>query len=180
MRSTARDDIDSLVAMDRHHLWHPWSAVKPRRERLIVTSARGCHVSDVTGRTFLDLRAGTLNAAVGYGNPRVVEAVASQCAELMTWDLGEATTAPAARLAARIADLAPGDLNRTLFCNSGSEAVEAAIKIARGWHVLSGRPERKWVLSVWDGYHGSTAVGIAATGSPFRRANAGPYGSRTS
>lgn len=170
MRSTARDDIDSLVAMDRHHLWHPWSAVKLRRERLIVTSARGCHVSDVTGRTFLDLRAGALNAAVGYGNPRVVEAVASQCAELMTWDLGEATTAPAARLA----DLAPGDLNRTLFCNSGSEAVEAAIKIARGWHALSGRPERKWVLSVRDGYHGSTAVGIAATGSPFRRANAGP------
>jgi adenosylmethionine-8-amino-7-oxononanoate aminotransferase len=122
----------------------------------------------------LDLRAGTLNAAVGYGHPQVVEAITDQATKLMTWDLGEATTIPAARLAARIAELAPGDLARTLFCNSGSEAVEAAVKIARGWHALSGRSERTWVLSLRDGYHGSTAAGIAATGSPFRRTNAGP------
>lgn len=140
----------------------------------MVTSASGCHVTDIAGRTFLDLRAGTLNAVVGYGNRRVVEAMTQQSTRLMTWDLSEATTVPAARLAARIAELAPGDLSRTLFCNSGSEAVEAAVKIARVWHTLSGRPERTWVLSLHDGYHGSTSVGIAATGTEFRRANAGP------
>jgi adenosylmethionine-8-amino-7-oxononanoate aminotransferase len=167
-------NLDSVVKADRKHLWHPWSPLAPRRERPLMTSARGCRVSDARGNTYLDLRAGSLNAAVGYGRSQVVEAIVRQAHELMTWDLGHATTIPAARLAARIAELAPGDLTRTLFCNSGSEAVEAAVKIARGWHALSGRPERTWVLSLRDGYHGSTLAGIAATGSPFRRTNAGP------
>lgn len=168
------DDPRLLRQLDRDHLWHPWSPQRRVDERLMVVSGQGCYVQDLCGRRYLDLRAGTLNAAVGYSHPKIIEAITAQASALMTWDLGEATTVPATRLAARLAELAPGALSRTLFCNSGSEAVEAALKIARGFHALSGRTERTWVLSLHDGYHGTTTAGIAATGSPFRRTGAGP------
>ncbi len=159
-----------------HHLWHPWSpiAVDPE-QRLVIESGEDCHVVDDRGRRFLDLRAGTLNAVVGYGQQHVVDAVARQAAQLMTWDLAEVVTPPAAQLAARIASLTPAGLSRTLFCNSGSEGIEAAIKIARMSQRLAGHEQRTVVLSISDGYHGATTAGIAATGSPFRREGAGPF-----
>jgi glutamate-1-semialdehyde aminotransferase len=70
------DNLDSLIVADRSCLWHPWSPVVSRRERLVMASAQGCWVSDARGRTYLDLRAGMLYAAVGYGHPQVVEAIA--------------------------------------------------------------------------------------------------------
>lgn len=145
-------DSDAIAEFDRAFLWHSWSPVEPRRQRLIVSSGMGCHITDVHGRTYLDLRAGTLNAAVGYRHPRVVQAMITQAEQLMTWDLAEATTVPAARLAARIAELARGDLTRTLLCNSGSEAVEATNKVARNFHALSGHPDRVCILSLHAGY----------------------------
>ncbi|MFC1435362.1 aspartate aminotransferase family protein [Streptacidiphilus sp. N1-3] len=146
----------------------------PGQQRLVLVGGSGSSVVDDVGRSYLDLRAGTLNATVGYGHPTVVRALSRQAAVLMTWDLAEVTTEPAALLAERIADLLPDGLSRTLLCNSGSEATEAAVKIARQWHELNRRPERTWVLSFGDGYHGATALGIATTSSPFRREGAGP------
>ncbi|MBV9025422.1 MAG: aspartate aminotransferase family protein [Streptomycetaceae bacterium] len=163
----------AVRAADTGHLWHPWSPIRGG-ERLLPVEGHGCRVRDDQGHTYLDLRAGTLNATVGYGHPRVVEALREQAARLMTWDLAEVTTVPAAILAERIASLLPAALTRTLFCNSGSEATEAAVKIARMWHRLAGRTERTVILSYADGYHGTTTAGIAATASPFRREGSGP------
>jgi adenosylmethionine-8-amino-7-oxononanoate aminotransferase len=163
----------AVRAADAAYLWHPWSPVS-HGERLVITAGDGCEVRDDQGRSYLDLRAGTLNATVGYRHPRVVQAIREQAADLMTWDLAEVTTRPAALLAARIASLLPAPLSRTLFCNSGSEATEAAVKIARMWHRIDGRPERTVVLSYADGYHGATTAGIAATASSFRREGSGP------
>ncbi|WP_019061467.1 aminotransferase family protein [Streptomyces prunicolor] len=159
---------------DLQHLWHPWSPLNSAGERLVLTDGRGSHVRDDHGRTFLDLRAGTLNATVGYSHPRVVQALAEQAGRLMTWDLAEVTTPPPAELAQRIASLLPPPLGRTLFCNSGSEATEAALKIARMWHGIEGSVERTVVLSYADGYHGATAAAIATTASSFRREGSGP------
>ncbi|MFJ8248566.1 aspartate aminotransferase family protein [Streptomyces sp. NPDC094466] len=154
-------------------IWHPWTPIQ-ETERLTLVSGSGCHVSDDQGRSYLDLRSGTLNATVGYSHPAVVEAMRAQASTLMTWDLAEVSTLPARDLADRIAGLLPGPLEHTLFCNSGSEATEAAVKIARMWHWIEGRPERTVVLSFADGYHGATTAAIAATASPFRREGAGP------
>ncbi|MFB7673174.1 aspartate aminotransferase family protein [Kitasatospora purpeofusca] len=159
---------------DTRHLWHPWSPIRTDGPRLVLTGGRGCHVTDDTGRTYLDLRAGTLNATVGYGEQRVVDAIVRQAGQLMTWDLAEVTTEPAALLAERIAALMPPGLTRTLFCNSGSEGIEAAIKIARMFHWIGGDRGRTVVASWADGYHGATTAGIAATGAAFRRDGAGP------
>ncbi|MDQ1031465.1 adenosylmethionine-8-amino-7-oxononanoate aminotransferase [Streptomyces umbrinus] len=159
---------------DRQHLWHPWSPLDSNHERLVLVEGDGSHVRDDHGRTFLDLRAGTLNATVGYSHPTVVQALSHQAGRLMTWDLAEVTTLPAAELAHRIASLLPPPLGRTLFCNSGSEATEAALKIARMWHHIEGCDERMVVLSYADGYHGATAAAIATTAAPFRREGTGP------
>ncbi|MFF7249926.1 aspartate aminotransferase family protein [Embleya sp. NPDC008237] len=161
-------------AADAAHLWHPWSPIADGRERLLLVAGRGSRVVDDTGRSYLDLRAGTLNATIGYGHPGVAETIAAQARTLMTWDLAEAGTIPAALLAGRIAAVMPPGLDRTLLCNSGSEAIEAAIKIARMWHRLCGRPRRTAIVSWADGYHGATTAGIAATGSEFRRHGCGP------
>ncbi|WP_327258148.1 aminotransferase family protein [Streptomyces sp. NBC_01244] len=166
-------DLSSAPLGGRDRTWHPWSPIQ-QTQRLMLVSGRGCHVRDDHGRNYLDLRAGTLNATVGYGHPAVVEAMRDQASRLMTWDLAEVSTPPARQLADRIADLLPEPLEFTLFCNSGSEATEAAVKIARMWHRLQGRPERTVVMSFADGYHGATTAGIAATASPFRREGAGP------
>lgn len=157
----------------RDRTWHPWSPIQ-QTQRLTLISGRGCHVRDDHGRSYLDLRAGTLNATVGYGHPTVVEAIRDQASRLMTWDLAEVSTPPARELADRIADLLPEPLEYTLFCNSGSEATEAALKIARMWHRIQGRSGRTTVMSFADGYHGATTAAIAATAAPFRRDGAGP------
>ncbi|MBD0692474.1 aspartate aminotransferase family protein [Streptomyces sp. CBMA123] len=159
---------------DTSHLWHPWSPIRADAPRLVLTSGEGCRVTDDTGRTYLDLRAGTLNAILGYGERRVVDAISRQAGQLMTWDLAEVTTEPAALLAERIAAVCPPPLSRTLFCNSGSEGIEAALKIARMFHWNRSDQERTVVASWADGYHGATTAGIAATGAAFRRDGAGP------
>ncbi|WP_231650643.1 aminotransferase family protein, partial [Streptomyces clavuligerus] len=166
--------VAAVRAADEKHVWHPWSPITPERERLLLTRGEGCRVFDAEGRAYLDLRAGTLNASVGYAHPRVVRALTGQAGRLMTWDLAEAATAPAALLAERLAGLLPAGLGRTLWVNSGSEATEAAVKIARMWHRLNGRPQRTVICSFADGYHGATTAAVAATASPFRRDGAGP------
>ncbi|MYV88667.1 aminotransferase class III-fold pyridoxal phosphate-dependent enzyme [Streptomyces sp. SID1034] len=165
--------MSSASSGARDRIWHPWSPIQ-QAQRLTLTSSRGCYVRDDDGRSYLDLRAGTLNATVGYSHPAVVEAIRDQASRLMTWDLAEVSTPPARELADRIAGLLPEPLEYTLFCNSGSEATEAALKIARMWHRIHGRPGRTVVMSFADGYHGATTAAIAATAAPFRRDGAGP------
>jgi len=161
-----------LLAHDRDYLWHPWS---PNGASLpLMVAGEGCFVADVNGQRYLDARACTLNAVLGYGHPAVIEAITSQLRRLMTYDLSCGSAPPPILLARRIAGLMPGPLTRTFFVNSGSEATETAIRIARVYHGLRGQPGRRSVITLHDGYHGATLGALAATGSPFRRAGAGP------
>jgi adenosylmethionine-8-amino-7-oxononanoate aminotransferase len=161
-----------LLAYDRDHLWHPWSP-NDASWPLMITG-EGCFVTDAGGRQYLDARACTLNAALGYGHPEVTEAIAGQLTRLMTYDLSCGSSPPPILLARRIAEMMPGPLTRTFFVNSGSEATETAVRIARMYHRLRGQPGRQTVITLHDGYHGATLAGLAATGSAFRRTGAGP------
>ena len=118
-----------LLGWDREHLWHPWSPAGARWP--LMVSGEGCFVTDASGHRYLDARACTLNAALGYGHPAIIGAVTAQMSRLMTYDLSVGATAPAITLARRLASLMPGPLARTFFTGSGSEATEAAIRIAR-------------------------------------------------
>jgi adenosylmethionine-8-amino-7-oxononanoate aminotransferase len=166
------DQARELLGWDREYLWHPWSPAGARWP--LMVAGEGCFVADASGRQYLDARACTLNAVLGYGHPAVIEAVTSQMSRLMTYDLSCGTTAPAVLLARRIAGLLPGPLTRTFFVNSGSEATEAAIRIARMYHQMTGSPGRRAVITLHDGYHGTTLAALAATGSAFRRTGAEP------
>lgn len=160
---------------DAEFLWRPWSPQGAFRDSLMVVSGSGCEVEDASGHRYLDAKGCHLSASVGYGHPTVVAAVADQAATLMTYDLMTGITGPAVQLAAKIAGLAGGSLSRTFFCSSGSEATETAVKMARMYHGLRGEPDRRWVLSLDAGYHGSTLAAAGMTNLPLTRAGNEPF-----
>lgn len=157
-----------LLAVDATYLWHPWSPSRVSPDTVVATSGAGCEVFDADGRRYLDAKSSGLNAALGYGCQPVIDAISAQLSRLMTYDMGEGSNLPAIELAQRIAGLAGPRLSRTFFCNSGSEAVEACIRIARFYHAVLGATERTAIVSLENAYHGATmgAAACSAGSSP--------------
>lgn len=124
---------------------------------LSFTHGEGCHLYDTEGKEYLDLVAGIAVNALGYAHPDWVDAVQKQVARMVhvsnLYHVEEQ-----ARLAEKIASIAPGDLDRTLFVNSGAEANEGALKLAVRY---TGRGR---VMSALNGFHGRTAASLGATG----------------
>jgi putrescine aminotransferase len=119
--------------------------------------AEGCLVTDSTGRVFLDCLGGVGTLSVGYTHPRVVAAVKNQL-DKMAFSSRMLFNAPQAKLAQKLAEITPGDLQFSFFCNSGTEAAEAAIKIARK------KTGRTRLLSTEGGYHGKTYGALSVSG----------------
>ncbi len=115
---------------------------------LAIAHGRGATLTDVDGRTYLDLNAGVSVASLGHAHPRYVEAVTAQ---LEAVSVGSFTTQARAELVRLIADLAPGNLTRTQFFSGGAEAVEAAIRLARS------STKRSDIIGFTGGFHGKTA-----------------------
>ncbi len=133
----------------------------------IIVSGEGCYLTDATGRRLLDGLAGLWCVNVGYGRREIIEAVHRQMAQLPYYcSFFNTTNEPAIRLAERLAKLAPPRLNHTLFCNSGSEANESALKIIRSWQKLRGKPAKTKILSRTFSYHGVTLATTSMTGLP--------------
>lgn len=131
---------------------------------LVVERARGASVWDAAGREYLDLLSGIGVANVGHCHPEVVAAVHAQAERyLHVMVYGEAVEAPQVRLAERLAVLAPGALSVTYFCNSGTEAIEGAIKLARK---ATGRAR---LVAFRGGYHGDTLGALSLCDSPVYR-----------
>ncbi len=129
----------------------------------VEVSARGCLVTDSRGREFLDCAGGLGSLSVGYSHPRVVEAVKGQL-DKMALSTRLFFNAPQARLARWLAELTPGDLQYSFFCNSGTEAVEAAIKFAR---MSTGRPG---FVSATNAFHGKTMGSLSVSGRELYKA----------
>ncbi|MBV8669473.1 MAG: aspartate aminotransferase family protein [Candidatus Eremiobacteraeota bacterium] len=123
----------------------------------VEVESRGCRIYDHTGKSYLDFCGGYGVFTLGYLHPRVVAAVREQL-DHMALSSRVFFNAKTAALAKALADLAPGDLSITFFSNSGTEAVEAALKLAR----LS--TKRKHIVSTFNGYHGKTMGSLTATG----------------
>ncbi|NJP95427.1 aspartate aminotransferase family protein [Nonomuraea sp. FMUSA5-5] len=160
----------AILANAADHVWRPWAPIHADHDPLLLVEGQGCEVVAADGRRFLDARAGVFNAALGYGRQDVATVMATQAVTLMAYTLQEAITPPAAELATRLARLFGEPLSRTFFCNSGSEAIESAIKVARMFHALSGAGHRRLIVSLAPGYHGSTLATAAMTGMPAVRA----------
>ena len=131
---------------------------------LAIERGRGATLTDVDGRTFLDLNAGVSVASLGHAHPRYVAALTQQ---LHAVTVGSFTSRPRAELVRLIADLAPGNLRRTQFFSGGAEAVEAAIRLARSY------TRRTDVIGFTGGFHGKTA-GVLALSDVAWKAAVGP------
>ena len=133
----------------------------------VIVSGRGVFLQDAQGRQLLDGLAGLWCVNVGYGRAEITDAVAAQMRQLAYYpSFFNSTTEPAIRLAARLASLAPPRVQHTIFCNSGSEANESALKIIRGYWKLRGQPQRTKILSREFSYHGVTLATTSMTGLP--------------
>lgn len=149
MDRTRRDELTELFV--RHVC-----QTSPEPLGIVVDRARGATIWDVDGREYLDLLSGIGVAGIGHCNPEVVAALAAQASRyLHTSVYGEAVQAPQVELARRIAALAPGDLSVTYFANSGTEAIEGALKLARK------RTGRRRFIAFEGGYHGDTTGSLA-------------------
>jgi taurine--2-oxoglutarate transaminase len=144
---------------------YPWTA-QGSLAPLTITSARGSWFVDESGGRHLDLGGQLAYMNVGHGHPRVVEAIRRQAGELPVIGPNFANR-PAARLAEMLAEVTPGDLDRTFFTSGGAEAIEYAIRIARQ---STGRHK---IVTRYQSYHGSTLGAISATGDN-RRVHAEP------
>ncbi len=158
--------------LDLKHLWHGNLQHRGLEARppLEVVSAEGCYVIDADGRRYLDGMAGLFCVNVGYGRREIVDAVAAQMAQLPYYPLTQ-SHGPAARLAARLAGLLPRGIDRVFFSNSGSEAVETALKMARQCARRMHPGENRYkIIARHRGYHGFTMGALSATGQSPRRA----------
>ncbi|MFI2710813.1 aspartate aminotransferase family protein [Micromonospora sp. NPDC018662] len=152
-----------LRERDRRYVWHPWSPVTADRTQLMIARGTGHHVEDIGGTEYID--ASSLNSTCGYGHPELVDAVRRQLARLHGLDISVASHEVAGLLAERLAAYLPPALHRTLFVNSGSEGIEAAVLIAHSYFSQRGRP-RSRVVTLAAGYHGSTMLARSLSGLP--------------
>ncbi len=170
---------NSLIELDRAHLVHPVASYRGHEKTgvRVLTSAKGATVADASGRRLLDGFAGLWCVNAGYGQDSIVEAATRQLRELpyATGYFGLGSE-PAIRLAARLAELAPGDLNHVYFTLGGSDAVDSTIRFVRYYHHARGTPRKDQFISVEYGYHGSSTTGAGLTALPVFHAGFGvPY-----
>ncbi|MEV6344740.1 aminotransferase class III-fold pyridoxal phosphate-dependent enzyme [Actinoplanes sp. NPDC051851] len=153
-------------------LWHPWSPMDEPGFRPTFVRGEGYRVVDDTGRRYLDASSAALNAHCGHGSTRLADAAADQLRAIAHFDLGVAAHPPARRLAAALADLLPGDGPWwTSLVNSGSEATELAVRIALD-HAANHGEERRQIVSLAAGYHGTTLLAKSLTRLPGNEAPA--------
>ncbi len=159
---------DELQAQAKRHLWMHFSrlGLYQDREVPVFTRGSGVRLYDSHGRAFLDGLASLFVVQAGHGREELAEAGRRQAAELAYYPIWSAAHPTAIELAARLADLAPGDLNRVFFTTGGSEAVESAWKLARAYFREIGQPERTKVIARDLAYHGTTMGALAVTGLP--------------
>ena len=132
MNADEFDRIDCTRKLDRAHLWHPFTAndAAERADLPIITGAEGVYLYDSAGRALLDGFSSWWCVNLGHRHPRIVAAIGDQLGVLDHSILGNLSHPPAAKLAAALAEITPGELTRVMFASDGSSAVEAAMKIA--------------------------------------------------
>ena len=167
---------NSLIELDREHWIHPVASYRGHEKAgvRIVRSAKGATITDATGRQLIDGFAGLWCVNAGYGHDSIVEAAANQMRELpyATGYFGLGSE-PAIRLAAELAERAPGDLDRVFFTLGGSDAVDSTVRFIRYYQQARGKPHKDQFISIEQGYHGSTVVGAGLTALPVFHAGFG-------
>jgi adenosylmethionine-8-amino-7-oxononanoate aminotransferase len=160
---------NSLIQSDRDHLIHPVTSWKGHEQRgvTVLESGEGAYLRDAQGNVLLDGFSGLWCVNVGYGHKSIVRAATEQMTKLpYATGYFHFGSEPAIRLAEKLAELAPGDLNHVFFTLGGSDAVDSALRFIRYYFNVTGRPAKKHIIALDKGYHGSTSTGAGVTGLP--------------
>ncbi|MBF0358626.1 MAG: adenosylmethionine--8-amino-7-oxononanoate transaminase [Magnetococcales bacterium] len=164
--------MDSLIDIDRRHVWHPFTQEATAPEPIPILSASGAVLHGVDGKEYLDLISSWWLTTHGHAHPVIAEAIARQAKKLEQVIFAGFTHEPAVNLASQLVAILPRELTRVFFSDNGSTAVEVALKMARQFYLNKGESREKF-LAFDGGYHGDTvgAMSMGATTGffePFR------------
>ncbi|MGI9249071.1 MAG: aminotransferase [Woeseiaceae bacterium] len=157
---------------DRRHCLHPFQHFASFDEEgsLVMDRGIGCYISDENGKEYFDAVGGMWCTNIGLGREEMAETIAEQVRKMAYANpFVDMTNVPAAELSAKLAELAPGDLNHVFFTCGGSTAVDTAYRIIRMYQNARGTPEKTHILSRTDSYHGSTFLAASIGGKPGDR-----------
>ena len=152
---------DAILELDRRHVWHPYDAMPARTTPLLVESAEGTRLRLSDGRELVDGMASWWSAIHGYHHPALDVAATTQLDRMAHVMFGGLTHEPAVRLAERVVAMTPGPLQHVFFADSGSVAVEVAIKMVLQHWRADGNREKRRLLTWRGGYHGDTFGAMA-------------------
>jgi adenosylmethionine-8-amino-7-oxononanoate aminotransferase len=177
LQASAADDLKAsstgdLQAQAKRHLWMHFTRMGAyeHAEVPVIVRGEGCYVYDEHGKRYLDGLSALFCVNVGHGRAELGEAAAEQARELGFYTNWSYAHPRAIELATRIAELAPGSLERVFFTSGGSEAVESAWKLAKAYHAARGEPTRRKLIARRLAYHGTSMGALAATGLTGLRA----------
>lgn len=134
-----------------------------------AVASKGCYIFDDSGNRYLDGSGGAAVSCLGHADPEVVQAIQDQTSKMAFAHTGFFSSDPAEELAELLVQYAPGDLDRVYFVSGGSESIEAALKLARQYHIENGEPNRRHIIARRQSYHGNTLGALAAGGNKWRR-----------
>jgi putrescine---pyruvate transaminase len=158
-----RFNAADLWQKDHDHFLHPYTHFDSFKKEgsLVIVEGDGCYLRDVNGKRYFDGIGGMWCVNVGYGRKEIAEAMAEQAMQLSYSNVFvDVTNPPAAELAAKLANLAPGSLNHVAFANSGSCAIDTAIRLVHFCQSRRGQKSRRYIISRKNSYHGSTYLGM--------------------
>ena len=179
----AKHTPKELVELAHKHLWIYFSQLRKSGELAIIERGEGSYVFDNQGKRYIDGLAGLFLTNVGHGRTELADAAHEQMSRLHFFPLWSHAHPAAIELAAKLAELAPGDLSRVFFTTGGGEAVETAWKLAKQYFRAIGQPNRYKVISRDLAYHGTTLGALAITGlevirSPYEPLPPGAFQAR--
>lgn len=160
-------DVHGLQQLDAAHHLHPFNdnAALAKKGTRILTKGEGAYVWDAEGNKLLDAFAGLWCVNLGYGRKELGEAARRQMDQLAYYNsFFQCTVEPTIRLSAKLAELAPADLNHTFFTNSGSEANDTILRLVRHFWAVQDKPQKNIFIGRRNGYHGTTMAGASLGG----------------
>ncbi|MCW8962942.1 MAG: aminotransferase class III-fold pyridoxal phosphate-dependent enzyme, partial [Gammaproteobacteria bacterium] len=152
-----------LLAFDRQHLWHPYSAIGADEPVYPVASAYGVRLKLANGEELIDGMASWWCAIHGYNHPALTESLKTQVDRMSHVMFGGLTHEPAVELGKQLIDITPEPLQAIFYADSGSVSVEAALKMAVQYQQARGQQKRTRILTVRGGYHGDTTGAMAVS-----------------